>query len=91
MEELKKCPFCHEELETIVNGRYYAHKINGCILQPLCFECDDIWAIKAWNTRKPMGRVLERLEEIPDYLHRQLKGDFVKKKDVIDIIREEMS
>lgn len=61
--KLLNCPFCKEELEVVGKGHYFAHKTNGCILQHLCFEIDDEEAIKAWNTRKPMERIIERLEE----------------------------
>lgn len=66
-DKLLPCPFCKEELEIVGNGHYYAHKINGCILKHLCFECDDVEAIKLWNTRKPMERIEERLEELIDF------------------------
>lgn len=56
------CPFCKEELEVVGKGHYFAHKINGCILQHLCFEIDDDEAVKLWNTRKPLERIVERLE-----------------------------
>lgn len=57
------CPFCKEELEIVGKGHYFAHKINGCILQHLCFEIDDDEAVKRWNTRKPMDDIVERFEE----------------------------
>jgi hypothetical protein len=57
------CPFCKEELEIVGKGHYFAHKTNGCILQHLCFEIDDDEAVEKWNTRKPVERILERLEE----------------------------
>lgn len=66
MSEIKllHCPFCKEELEIIGKGHYFAHKSNnGCILQHLCFEIEDKEALKAWDTRKPVEDVLERLEE----------------------------
>ena len=50
MKELKNCPFCGAELQ-ILGNHYYAHPINGCILQHLCFEVDDEEAIEAWNRR----------------------------------------
>lgn len=51
-KELKPCPFCGEELQILGENHYYAHTINGCVLQHLCFEVNDKKAIKAWNTRK---------------------------------------
>ena len=61
--KLLPCPFCKEELEVVGKDHYLAHKTNGCILQPLCFESDDNEAIKAWNTRVPMERIVDDLEE----------------------------
>lgn len=63
MSEIKRCPFCDEELEVVGNGHYFAHKINGCILQHLCFETDDKEGIERWNTRKPMQEIVKRLEK----------------------------
>ena len=62
-KELLTCPFCGEEFEIVGKGRYFAHKTNGCILQHLCFEAEDEEAIERWNIRKPMERIVERLEE----------------------------
>ena len=60
--ELLNWPFCKEELEIVGKGHYFAHKTNnGCILQHLCFEIDDEEAVAAWNNRKPVEDVLERL------------------------------
>lgn len=61
--KLLNCPFCKEELEIVGKGHYFAHKTNGCILQHLCFEIGDEESIKAWNTRKPMERIIDYLEE----------------------------
>ena len=63
MSKLKICPFCGEELELHCTGRYYMHKLNGCILQHFCFETDDKLSIDLWNTRKSMENIVERLEE----------------------------
>lgn len=62
-KQLAKCPFCNEELERHCTSRYYMHKLNGCILQHFCFETDDELSIDLWNNRKPMERIVERLEE----------------------------
>lgn len=93
MEELEKCPFCGEELEIVGNGHYYAHKFNGCVLQHLCFECDDIEAIEAWNTRKPMERIVERLEDRIDitWKHDYMGGRKDAFVESIEIVKEEMS
>ena len=62
---VKSCPFCKEELEIVGKGHYFAHKTNNsCILQHLCFEIDNEEAVAAWNNRKPVEDVLERLEAL---------------------------
>ena len=62
-KQLAKCPFCGEELELIEERKLFAHKSNKCFLYDFCFPTYLEEAIKAWNTRKPMERILERLEE----------------------------
>lgn len=64
MSELKRCPFCGGEARhSTVFGR------NGIVCND-CY-CDMRGHLdatpeqmaRAWNTRKPMGRIVERLEE----------------------------
>ena len=61
MEKLKKCPFCGGEVR-------FATEEGNWILCPKCGAESDYFdrkeeAITAWNTRKPMERIVERLEE----------------------------
>ena len=69
MSELKSCPFCGGEatLTNKLSKDEYGQRLwNVC-----CFGCanrtSSYWdkeiAIEAWNTRKPLERVIERLEE----------------------------
>lgn len=68
MEELKKCPFCGGEAKIIsknsVEDKYAVMCTDvRCIafdIEPSYLEKNK--AIKAWNTRKPMERIVERLE-----------------------------
>lgn len=67
MSEIKlaKCPFCDVELKRwdYMPNVFFEHPYNGCILsgkKVLESEHD----INAWNTRKPMERILTRLEEM---------------------------
>ena len=70
MRELKRCPFCggdnvgiwcNHPVSPLIEESYEAH----------CYDChfglhpvgEREEAIKAWNTRKPMDRIVERLEE----------------------------
>ena len=71
--KLKRCPFCDEELEVVGRGHYYTHKINGCILQHLCFETDYKETIDRWNTRKPLQEIVERLEEDSKHWNKKKK------------------
>lgn len=79
--KLKECPFCGEELEVVGKGHYFAHKINGCILQHLCFDIDNQEAIEQWNTRKPMDRIVERLEQ---YQQEYSSGDGEFTDELVD-------
>ena len=87
-KQLDKCPFCNEELERHCTSRYYMHKLNGCILQHFCFEADDELYIDLWNTRKPMERIVKRLEEPTNYTI--VKGKhFTTVERAIEIVKEE--
>ena len=66
MGELKKCPFCGGEAAwDFLNG----YKTMGWSI--VCIQCRSRCgyhatkeeAIIAWNTRKPMERIVERLDE----------------------------
>ena len=86
-KQLAKCPFCNEELEVVGKGHYFAHKINGCILQHLCFETDDEEAIELWNTRKPIESILERLQKKIKPLHNANWNEAFEES--IEIVKEE--
>lgn len=73
--ELKRCPFCGGEAR--LNYERIPGEDKGFWAQIICQECHarsgGIWAgsynsaerkeTKAWNTRKPMDRIVERLED----------------------------
>ena len=67
MSELKRCPFCGGEA-GLLKGQC---EIDNYVM---CLECRSktklyntkASAIKAWNTRKPMQNIVERLEAISD-------------------------
>ena len=90
--KLKRCPFCNEELELVGNGQYYAHKTNGCILQHLCFETDDVESIERWNTRKPMQEILERLEDYQMWKEHMIYDLTFREREIIkksiEIVKE---
>lgn len=115
MEELKKCPFCGGEAK--LNERFRPGVANRKMYWVSCKKCGatqpyhsvagyrkKVGAIGAWNTRKPMERIVERLEELRAEheerekdarkvgltMHADLNG--VKAyviDDVIEIVKEE--
>ena len=62
--KLKPCPFCGGEAKLHHNSLTDKFKV-------WCSECDcrtDVYSdkeevVKCWNTRKPMERIVDRLEE----------------------------
>ena len=70
MSELKRCPFCGGEVRFVKTGCSSRGKIghlycDGC---KESFFKNDRWHTESelyetWNTRKPLERVIERLEE----------------------------
>ena len=100
MSELKRCPFCGEKMET-ANHQQYFHPDNDCILHGFGIDISNRRSVKAWNTRKPMQNIVERLEE--KYKESQKKyseeddwyckkvytGKSVAFKDAIEIVKEE--
>ena len=103
MSELKRCPFCGGEarlicfyrvgLETI---KIYLVKCSKCGFEYKEYQAEEE-AIAAWNTRKPIERILERLEEesnnsindfdrTRDYYHDGKADGFER---AIRIVREE--
>ena len=56
------CPFCGGELQNIEKYRMlYQHPTNNCFFSELVVKQDEI---DKWNTRKPMERIVDRLEEM---------------------------
>ena len=62
--KLAKCPFCDAELKRwdYMPNVFFEHPYNGCILSGKKV-LESKHDVKAWNTRKPMERILTRLEE----------------------------
>lgn len=101
MSELKRCPFCGEKAE--IKQKYTKHddvlkmgfkiKCTICLVETTVFiEKEE--AIKAWNTRKPMERIVERLEESKENNYRcsdspnYLDGGYEVMNEAIEIVKE---
>lgn len=102
MSEIKRCPFCGGEatLTNKLSKDEYGQRLwNVC-----CFGCanrtSSYWdkeiAIEAWNTRKPLERVIERLETESDFFGGEPMGTLQKSfyckgvEKAIEIIKQEM-
>lgn len=88
MSEIKlaKCPFCDVELKRwdYMPQVFFEHPYNGCILsgkKVLESEHD----IKAWNTRKPMERIIERIENARQKYQRLVKEQGEKEDEAMNI------
>lgn len=65
--ELKKCPFCGGEVFAYHSG------LNFELCEVICKECGcrtermtTVKAISAWNTRKPIDKIVEQLEKMEE-------------------------
>lgn len=57
-DKLLPCPFCDKKLKRFKGG--YEHKSSQCVLSS--FILTDV-EVPKWNARKPMERIIKRLEE----------------------------
>lgn len=82
MSELKRCPLCGGEamllrmshtMENFVNKPTVVCKDCGLSIENTC----ELIAVKKWNTRKPLERIVERLEILCDEAQDKLSDDFV--------------
>lgn len=95
MEKLKKCPFCGGEAELIGN-RFFRVMCTECNAHIEDFETA-IEAITAWNTREPIERIVDRLEENLSIARQSSYGNEISLgiasglNLAIEIVKEEMS
>jgi Lar family restriction alleviation protein len=110
MSEIKllPCPFCGGEAK--LNERYREGVANRKMYWVSCRKCGVkqpyhslagyrkvVGAIKAWNTRKPVERILERLEEEKGILFDEngkvltQEDYFIDIDEAIEIIKEEVN
>lgn len=66
MAEIKllPCPFCGGEAKLHKDGFGCGHRVycGKCFIRTECYESKET-PIEKWNTRKPMERIVEQLEE----------------------------
>ena len=96
MSEIKllKCPFCGGDNVGVWHNRPVSPLIADSY-EVRCYNCNfglrperlKDKAIKAWNTRKPMQNIVERLEEYEDEA-KQL-GVSGMLADMLEVVKEE--
>ena len=102
MSEIKllPCPFCGGEAK-VINESECGFEYYGV----MCFKCGtgtrltgiEPVAIDLWNTRKPMERIVEKLEERQEESYRlyaigfnaEDRGGYDAYSDAIEIVKEE--
>lgn len=61
-DKLLNCPFCGGEAETEWHHGYWGVRCQSCYAEVTADGMND--AVTAWNTRKHMDRIIERLKEV---------------------------
>jgi Lar family restriction alleviation protein len=106
MSELKRCPFCGGEVKLHISEldafrNVYSFLCNDCDMEIIYPYSNEEEAVKAWNTRKTLERIVERLEESLDktmeensqewdsYYRKVNVGKCVAFRDAIEIVKEE--
>ena len=91
MENLKKCPFCGSD--AILETSKFGYRVS-CKQRALCgatqvFSDSEEEAITAWNTRKPMERIVKRLEANSEWTDSTFDEDGFCNDDSFEVIRLE--
>ena len=98
MSEIKllPCPFCGGEAYTytatsVTNGEktkvWQVHCKDCRLNYPLNIKClTEEEAIKQWNTRKPMERIIERIENARQKYQRLVREQGEKEDEAINIL-----
>lgn len=90
-DRLKPCPFCGAKL-TKDRWGIFEHEANECILAYYEVYDEDL---DKWNTRKPMDRIVEALEEgrnfylnrYKKYLENEDRSAYESYEDAIEIVK----
>lgn len=105
MSELKRCPFCGGEVDLfswsqIPLNYQYGIECREChtLFQINLYDTTMQETIEAWNTRKPIEKVLEMLEELAEQHHEYWDvfddvdsfGAMRTYRNAIEIIKEEV-
>ena len=81
-DKLLPCPFCDKKLKKFKGG--YEHKSSQCVLSS--FILTDV-EISKWNTRKPMERIVEQLEQLRNY-YEKYHGVVMGFKIALNVVRK---
>lgn len=65
MSEIKRCPFCgwYASVKKSEKDNGYRVRCNNCGTKTVKYKTSEL-AVGAWNTRKPMQNIVERLEKL---------------------------
>lgn len=89
-DKLKPCPFCGGELVEMYG--YYTHSnedVENCFVGTVAFRTYDEEMIELWNTRKPMDRIVEQLEEVSfvETVEEYAEINLLLLEDAIEIVK----
>ena len=59
--KLDSCPFCGGEADTVWHHGYWSVTCNDCFAEVT--DDDECVAIAKWNTRKPMVKLIDKLDQ----------------------------
>lgn len=92
-DRLKPCPFCGKGFRNLF-GTWYEHDSVDCTLKGIKVNIENDIQVGRWNTRKPMDRIVEQLEEAKgkpytDGVHTYNENDFIDIDKAIEIVKGE--